>query len=62
MGLGQPSIIIYINFVELESPMVHAKFQDHMTLGSREKDSFKVFTIYGHGSHLGHVTKTIFIN
>ena len=23
--------IIYINFVELESLMLHAKFQDHMT-------------------------------
>ena len=41
--------------------MLHAKFQDHRTLGSREED-FEDFTIYGHGSHLGHMTKTIFIN
>ena len=27
-----------------------------------EKKILKVFTIYGHGSNLGHVTKTIFIN
>ena len=28
IGQGQPRVIIYINFVELESPMLHAKFQD----------------------------------
>ena len=27
-----------------------------------EKKFFKVFTIYGHGGHLGHVTWTIHIN
>ena len=47
-GLGQTTpwgqiffinrIIIYINFVELESPMQHAKFQDHRTSGSGEED------------------------
>ena len=44
--------------------MLHAKFQDHTcrTSGSREEDILKVFTIYGHGSHLGHVTWTIYIN
>ena len=62
MSLGQPRVIIYINFAELESPMFHAKFQDHKTLGSRDKDFLKVFTIYGHGGHLGFMTKTIFIN
>ena len=31
-------VIIYINFVELESPVLHAKFQDHMTAGSGEED------------------------
>ena len=41
--------------------MIHAKFQDHRTSGSGE-DSLKVFTIYGHGGHLGHVTWTIYIN
>ena len=51
-----------MNFVELESPMLHAKFQDHRTSGSGEEDFFKVFTIYGHGDHLGHVTWTIYIN
>ena len=42
--------------------MLHAKFQDHRTSGSGEEDFFKVFTIYGHGGHLGHVTWTININ
>ena len=35
-GQGQPRFTIYINFVELESPMLHAKFQDHRTSGSGE--------------------------
>ena len=35
--------------------MQHAKFQDHRTPGCGEF-FFKVFTIYGHGGHLGHVT------
>ena len=41
--------------------MLHAKIQDYRTSGSGE-DFFKVFTIYGHGGHLGHVTWTIYIN
>ena len=42
--------------------MLHAKFKDHGTSGSGEEDFFKVFTIYGHGGHLCHVTWTIYIN
>ena len=42
--------------------MLHAKFQDHRTYGSGEDDFFKVYTIYGHGGHLCHVTWTIYIN
>ena len=38
IGQGQPRVIIYINFVELESPMLHTKFQDHRTSGSGEED------------------------
>ena len=56
IGQGQPKVIIYINFLELESPKIHAKFQDHTTSGSGEEDFIKVLTIYGHGGHLGHVT------
>ena len=40
--LLQPRVIIYINFVELESPMLHAKFQDHRTSGSGEEDFLRV--------------------
>ena len=53
---------IYTNFVELESPMLHTKFQDHRTSGSGKERFLKVFTIYRHGGHLGHVTRTIYTN
>ena len=33
--------------------MLHAKFQDHRISSSGEEDFLKVFTIYGHGGHLG---------
>ena len=36
IGQGQPRVIIYINFVELESLMLHVKFQDHRISGSGE--------------------------
>ena len=48
--------------------MLHIKFQGHWPFGSGEEDLllflflsffFKVFTIYGHGGHLGYVTRTI---
>ena len=38
IGQGQPRVIIYVSFVELESPKLHAKFQDHRTSGSGEED------------------------
>ena len=38
IGQGQPRVIIYIKFVELESEMLHAKFQDHRTSRSGEED------------------------
>ena len=41
--------------------MLAVKFQDHRTSG-QDKEMFEVFTIYGHGSHLGHVTWTIYTN
>ena len=40
--------------------MLHTKFQDHQSIGSGE--DFKVFTIYGHGGHVGHVTLLICIS
>ena len=36
--------------------MLHTKFHDNWPTGSREEDVLRVFTLYGHGSHLGHVT------
>ena len=60
---------MYANFVELESLMLYAKFQDHGTSGSLlifyllpHKKALKVFTFttYGCGGHLGHVTWTIY--
>ena len=52
--------MIYINFVELQSLMLHTKFQNHWPSGSGEEDFF--FSIYSHGGHLGHVTLTIYKN
>ena len=54
--------MIYIDFVELLSLMLHAKFQNHRPSGFGEEDFLKVFAIYSHGAHLGHVTWTIYIN
>ena len=42
--------------------MLHTKFQGHWSIGSGEEDFLKVFTIYGHGGHVGHVTQLICIN
>ena len=39
--------------------MLHTKSQGHRPSGSGEEDFLRVFTIYGHGGHLGHVTKAI---
>ena len=35
--------------------MLHTKFHGNRPAGS-EEDFLRVFTIYGHGGHLGHVT------
>ena len=42
--------------------MLHTKFCGNRPAGSGEEDFFKVFTIYGHGCHLGNVTWTIYTN
>ena len=42
--------------------MLHTKFCGNRSTGSRGEGFFKVFTIYGHGGHLGHVTWTIYTN
>ena len=42
--------------------MLHTKFQGHQSIGSGEEDflSFKVFTIFGHGGHVGYVILSSF--
>ena len=42
--------------------MLHTKFRENRPAGSGEEDFLRVFTIYGRGGHLGHVTWTIYIN
>ena len=36
--------------------MLHTKFRGNRPAGSGEEDFLMVFTIYGRGGHLGHVT------
>ena len=50
---GQPSVIISINCVELESPMLHAKIKIIRFWFLR---FLKIFSLFGHGGHLCHVT------
>ena len=42
--------------------MLHRKFNENQSNRSGEKHFSRVFTIYGHGDHLGHVTSIMFIN
>ena len=41
--------------------MLHTKYHGNPSTVS-EEDFLRVFTIYGHGSHLGHVTSIMLIN
>ena len=42
--------------------MLHTKFKGHRSIASGEEGFFfKVFTIYEHGGHVGHVTQLICI-
>ena len=36
--------------------MLHTKFRGNQPAGSGEEDFLKVFTMCGHGGHLGHGT------
>ena len=58
---GQPTVIIWANLVVLECLMLYTKFQRHWPIGS-EEDFLKVFTIYEHRCHLGHVTTILSAN
>ena len=59
---GHPRVIIWINYDGTESPMLHTKVRGNRPSGSREEDFWRVFIIYGHGGHLGHVTWTPWTN
>ena len=53
---------MFIYIVVLESSILHAKFRSNrFTGGSGEEDILRVFTIHGHGGHLGHVAWIIYI-
>ena len=58
MGQSHPRVIIWTNYDGPGSPMLHTKFHGNRPSGSREDDFWRVFTIYGHGVHLGQVTWT----
>ena len=58
LGQGQPRVIIWTNYDGPKAPMLHTKAQGHWPFGSGEEDFWRVFTIYGHGGHLRHVTQT----
>ena len=42
--------------------MLHTKFRENQPAGSGEEDFLRVFTIYGYGGHLSHVTRIMFKN
>ena len=50
-------VIILSNYDWLKSLMLHKKFRENPPTGSGEEDFLSVFTIYGCGGHLGHVTR-----
>ena len=42
--------------------MLHTKFRGDRPAGSGKEDFLRVFNIYGHGGHLGHVTSIMSSN
>ena len=42
--------------------MLHTKFCGNRPASSGEEEFLKVFTIYGRGGHLGHVTSIMLTN
>ena len=61
LGQGQPRVIIYITFVGFKSFCFLPSFKV-IWLMVLEKNIFKGFLPYGHAGHLGHVTRTDYIN
>ena len=56
-------VIIYIKYDGQEFTMLHTKFRENRPTCSGEED-FEgfFFIIYGHGGHLGHVTRIMLTN
>ena len=52
----------FANFKGLETLMLYTKFQRNLSIGSEEEDVFRMFTMYGRGSHFGHVTRLMKVN
>ena len=52
---AQLKVIIWTNFDVPKAKMLHTKAQGHWPFGS--EDFRRVFTIYGHGGHLDHVSQ-----
>ena len=42
--------------------MLHTKFRQNRPTDSWKEEFLSVYIIYGHGSHLGHVTNIMFVN
>ena len=42
--------------------MLHTKFRGNLPADSGGEDFLRVFTIYGRGGHLGHVTRIMLLN
>ena len=53
IGQGQPRV----KYDGLEFQMLHTKFNGKQSTSSRLEGFSRVFTIYGRGGHLGHVTQ-----
>ena len=56
IGQGRHKVMIYINFLLLETLMVPAKFQDHRTSGSNFFKFFNHIHLYMHVSILVNCT------
>ena len=62
IGQGQPKVTIYTKY-RPESLMLHSTYQVSLKsvyMYVFQRRFLRVFTIYGHGSRLGHVTWTIY--
>ena len=62
IGQGHSRVIIWTNFDRQKSPMLHTKIRRNRAVGSGEEEFWRVFTIYGRGGHLGHVTSIMSSN